>query len=110
MESSSATTSREPQDAGEAKQTKPEATQTYVIQRKVLEPMRAEAGETWEDVVTVHVPKRTQVKTILTEALRDLAIEPTEDDRYRVLDEGAAEPLKVRPKAQIAPEYEVVKA
>lgn len=107
-----ASNTQAPLDPGPAKQTKDEPKQTYVVQRRCHPTANlselASGGDVWQDIETVHVPKRTQTKTILADALRgsDLL---DKNERFRVLDVEAAAEFAVKPKERPAPEFEVVK-
>lgn len=90
-----------------AKQTREEDGVEYVVQRKVNEPMRSGSGTTWEDIATVTVPKRSQVRTIVVAGVKEAGAKPALTDRFRVLDVTAARELQLKPKAQPEPEFEV---
>lgn len=92
---------------GGAKQTREEDGVEYVVQRKVNEPMRSGSGATWEDIATVTVPKRSQVRTIVLAGVKEAGIKPTLTDRFHILDATASRELQLKAKAQPEPEYEV---
>lgn len=90
---------------GGAKQTRDEEGVEYVVQRK-RDHITAERPA-WDDIATVTVPKRSQVRTIIVAAVKEAGVQPSISDRFRVLDATAARELQLKPKAQPEPEFEV---
>jgi hypothetical protein len=85
-----------------AKQTRESEGSMYVVQQATVD-----TNDQWEDIAVVSVPKRSYRSTVLTTALAEARVTPTEIDRFRVLDAVAAEELAVTPKEPAAPEFEV---
>jgi hypothetical protein len=92
---------------GGAKQTREEEGVEYVVQRRFTLPDSHSGNENWEDIATVTVPKRSQVRTIVVAAVKEAGAQPRLTDRFRVLDATAARELQLKPKAQPEPEFEV---
>lgn len=91
---------------GGAKQTREEEDGVeYVVQRRKNET--SSVVGLWEDIATVTVPKRSQVRTIVVAAVKEAGAQPRLTDRFRVLDATAARELQLKPKAQPEPEFEV---
>lgn len=87
----------------------PDGQATYVVQQLRL-PAAGGGGvrNVWVDVARLHFPLKTQAKTVLlTVVVERLGHEPTEGDRYRVLNAENARERKLKPKQRSAPEYEV---
>lgn len=86
----------------------PEGQATYVVQRLMIEGAPDPESALWQDVARQHFPLKTQAKTVLlTVVVELLKHEPTEADRYRVLNAENARDRKLKPKQRSAPEYEV---